>query len=297
MRRIVLLSLFGLGWPVLAQAQIATPQAGSTVKIHQLSRPQLDSYLAQLASTEPDPVKRLGHLAEATVGQMHQAKPLGEGSFDSHDPKPLYALDKSDTTTFVEQTLAMAVTSNAADFNRVLQRIRYKDGVIATAGRNHNLLADWVKNNAWLLNDVSGGLWGEMAWIPAHQIVKRKTFLKDNFDINTDIPDEKFIGTFVPRCFLHKALADVRDGDIVLVITGNDRQQFCTEMGIMRIDSADVENPWRIVYSIAPQVTKDKFRKVIWRKDTLGFKFLRLRSDAVSVSREAAQTMAQRLPE
>ncbi len=197
---------------------------------------QLDSYLPRLFDNEPDPAKRLAAIAAATMGQRYAESPLGEGTYDSRDPKPLYALDRSDSRSFVEQALAMAVSRDFGAFFLILQRLRYIDGQVSTTQRHHNLLADWAPRNAWLLSNVTRECSEGMAWVPSHQVVRRARFLQDRFNITTDIPDEKFIGDFIPRCFAVQALDDLRGGDVVLLITGDDRQQFCTELGILLKD-------------------------------------------------------------
>lgn len=40
----------------------------------------------------------------------------------------------------------------------MLQRIRYKDGVIGVLTRNHFTEADWVVNNSWLIKNITDSL-------------------------------------------------------------------------------------------------------------------------------------------
>jgi hypothetical protein len=176
---------------------------------------------------------RLRRVAERTIGRPHQADALGEGNLDSHDPRPLFALDRGDARSFVEQSLAMALSPDFPSFWLLLQRLRYRDGAISTANRNHNLVADWAPNNRWLLEDITPQLAEGMAWIPLHQIVRRHAMLLERYDLDVAVPDEKFIDAFIPRVYLSKVLPELRSGDVVLVITGNDRQQFCEEMGLI----------------------------------------------------------------
>lgn len=253
---------------------------------------QLDSYLPRLFDNEPDPAKRLAAIAAATMGQRYAESPLGEGTYDSRDPKPLYALDRSDSRSFVEQALAMAVSRDFGAFFLILQRLRYIDGQVSTTQRHHNLLADWAPRNAWLLSNVTRECSEGMAWVPSHQVVRRARFLQDRFNITTDIPDEKFIGDFIPRCFAVQALDDLRGGDVVLLITGDDRQQFCTELGILLKDPT-AANPFDIVHSQPPAVVKEPFRGMLYhRKEILGFQVLRLRPDAVDLARAEVTRLA-----
>jgi hypothetical protein len=272
------------------------PQDFSTSPLHTLSQAQLDQHLRYLSTAEPDPAARLQRLAEQSIGQPFQANTLGEGTYDSHDARPLYALDRSDSASFVEQTLAMAVAPDFEAFFLTLQRLRYKDGQVSTATRNHNLLADWSKNNGWLLDDITEQLAGGMAWVPVHQIVRRKAFLQQQYGVTADVPDEKFVDSCIPRVYLHKVLAELRPGDVILVITGNDRQQFCTEMGILLDEPSGGDYRHRLVQSQAPAVRKRIFRWTVWqRKEIMGFKFLRLRADAVTAAAQQANEMRTRI--
>jgi len=270
----------------------APPQDLSATPLYQLSETQLDQHLRFLAASEPDPVRRLARLAEQAIGQPHEPAVLGEGPYDPADARPMYAIDRADNTSFVEQTLAMAVASDFESFFLVLQALRYKGGRVSTATRNHNLLADWPGNAQFLLDDLTESLAGGMAWVPVHQIVQRKAFLQQRFHLAADVPDEKFTGTCIPRVYLYKVLPELRAGDVVLVITGNDRQQFCQEIGLMLHEPADAEKPLRLLESLAPAAAKTVFRDtVIARKDILGFKFLRLRGDAVTAAAAQAERM------
>ena len=111
------------------------PQDYSSSALHTLSAAQLDQHLRFLGTAEPDPVVRLQRLAEQSIGQPHEAAVLGEGQYDAADPRPLYALDRSDNAGFVEQTLAMAVASDFESFFLVLQRLRYLVHPVLRQGR------------------------------------------------------------------------------------------------------------------------------------------------------------------
>ncbi len=180
------------------------PHNDQAIALFCMSEAQLDLYLKRLATQEQDPIARLKILASQNVGQPHQDVVLGEGGYDSADPRPLFDLTKSNSLSCVEQLLAMSLSDSFEEFFLVLQRFRYKNGVITTANRNHNLLCDWVPNNEWVLDDVDSQLGEEMAWVPAHQIVRRRDFLKERFGVTVDTQDEKFIGSFIPRVYWYR---------------------------------------------------------------------------------------------
>lgn len=80
------------------------------------------------------------------VGAAYKLDPLGEGF--GYDPDPLIRFDAFDCTTFVETVLA---DGNA----RRLNKIRYRDGVVAFENRNHFIETDWMENNADIVENVS----------------------------------------------------------------------------------------------------------------------------------------------
>lgn len=292
-------SLIGVLIAGYALLQTGDPQPArdfGATPLHELSDAQLDQHLRFLAPSEPDAPTRLVRLAQHALGQPHADRPLGEAIYDPADSNPLYDLSRSSSKSFVEQTLAMAVAPDFEIFFMVLQRLRYQDGHVSTAARNHNLLSDWAQNNAWLLDDVTEQLAAGMAWIPAHQIVRRSEFLRTEYDISVAVPDEKFIGSFIPRMYLHKVLDELRDGDIVLLLTGDDRQQFSEEIAILRIHPADTERPHRLIRSTGQAVEQEILGRLVYlRKDILGIKVLRLKTDAADRAAAEADVMRTRI--
>jgi len=301
LRLAIALIVVAAGAAIVQFAASSAPPVSSSADctgtpLYELSAAQLDQHLRFLASAEPDPAVRLCRLAEQNRRQPYQGHALGGGPYDAADPRPLYALRYGDTASFVEQLLAMSVTSDFESFFLVLQRLRYRDGQVSTATRNHNLLADWPGNNAWLLDDITERLAGGTAWIPVHQVVRRQAFLRERYGITAEMPDEKFVGSCIPRVYLYKVLPELRAGDVVLFITGNSTEQFCTEMGIVLMEPSDTQRPLRLIQSRPSGVEKTIFRKTVWlRKEIMGFKFLRLRADAAEAAAGAAAEMRGRL--
>lgn len=298
---------FGIGIVVILGAALLTqvgtdpsppaPANFSSLPLQQLSSDQLDRHLRYLAATEPDPATRLVRLAHQAIGTPYQAGVLGEGMYDSFDTRPMASLEAVDSASFVSQTLAMAVSPDYSTFFLVLQRLRYADGQVSTATRNHNLVADWARGNGWLLEDITPQLGGAMAWIPLHEIVRRSEYLSSQYGIQSIVPDEKFIDAFIPRVYLLKVLDELRPGDVAMAIIGDDRQQHCVEMGIIASDPSNVDQPLRLIHAdAAAGVKEDAFRGWTWnRKDVLGFKFLRLRPEAPALAANEAAVMAGRV--
>src|SRR5947208_1381551 len=99
------------------------------------------------------PSQRLEIASRRYLGTAYRLFPLGEGSAERGSPKPPIRENGVDCMTFVEQSLAHALAPGPSDVVPLLQRIRYRSGKIDFGARNHYFLADWVPNNAWLVED------------------------------------------------------------------------------------------------------------------------------------------------
>jgi hypothetical protein len=102
-------------------------------------RAQLD----QTSSTTGLP-ERLVQMSERFLGTPYAVSPLGEGS--GKDPDPRIRFDAVDCLTFVEETIALGLSSSWEEVERLLTRIRYADQPIY-AQRNHLMEAQWIPNN------------------------------------------------------------------------------------------------------------------------------------------------------
>lgn len=87
---------------------------------------------------------RLEYFSKKLQGTPYRLGPMGEGTLDPIEPKPLVYLDSVDCVTFLEHTLAMALAPSEDSLFNVLQKIRYLGGEISYRTRKHYLLADWV---------------------------------------------------------------------------------------------------------------------------------------------------------
>ena len=119
---------------------------------------EVGAYLGPLQAQVPDLRQRIMHLARMNLGQPYELYLLGEAPFETHDPQPLYCLGKSDCLVFTEHIYAMALSHDWSSFLRLLQRIRYRDGRIGVATRNHYTEADWNPSNRWLVREITGEL-------------------------------------------------------------------------------------------------------------------------------------------
>jgi len=252
--------------------------------LYQFNEREVDVYLRYLARAEPDPVKRLLHLARKNIGQPYELYLLGEFPYETHDPDPMYCLAKSDCVTFSEHTYAMAFARDWASFFRILQRLRYKDGRVGMLTRNHETVCDWDRNNAWLFMDATRTLGQGKQWV-AMSVFWRPSRFFSQFGIGQDLPDVRLTDAYIPRRNIGKVLAELRDGDFVNVIRGDGPNQWCGHVGIIGHGPGGEVH---FIHSSRPAVREQPLVEYLaGHRSVLGLKILRLKSHPQRVVEEA----------
>jgi hypothetical protein len=125
--------------------------------IHTLDDAGLDRFVRELHAREALFNARLAETVRAAEGTPYADGPLGEGPGAPYDDDPLADFSRVDCVTFVEQTVALAAAPGLDEAVDLLQRIRYRDGVVDFGSRNHFLLADWIPNNPFC-TEITGSL-------------------------------------------------------------------------------------------------------------------------------------------
>ncbi len=264
--------------------------------LFQMQPAEVGRFLAWQQVAEPDLRKRIAALARKNIGQPYELFLLGEFPYETYDAQPLFSLAKSDCVVFAEHTYAMALSASWEEFFWVLQRIRYRDGVIGTATRNHYTEADWNVANSWLVTDITRTL--GVPTQPYHQRIDRQAFLLKQFKIQRDVPVQPFDDVYVAKQDVAAIEAQLQDGDFVNVISGRNGNHYASHVGLI-VTGADGSR--RLLHSAEPQVREETLQAFIARmaerdarnagqgKATLsGFKFLRL-NDAPQVPPMAPQ--------
>jgi hypothetical protein len=121
--------------------------------------------LRRIHARHEDFRQRLLAISEGFVGAPYVFSPLGEGPGGVFDKDPIFDLRRVDCLTFVEQVLAMAHTPDLEEAKRLLQRIRYNEGVIDFRRRHHFAMNQWIPANQRLgvLRDVTREIAGAAA--------------------------------------------------------------------------------------------------------------------------------------
>ncbi len=224
---------------------------------------------------------------------------LGELPFEPYDPQPIYCLSKSDCLVFTEHTYAMALSHNWPGFMRLLQRIRYRDGQLGVATRNHYTEADWNVSNRWLVEDITAQLAGDTG-VKFHEAIDRSKFFKSRYGLTIKVPVEQHDDLYLPYEQIGRAKSQLHDGDFVNIVRATVKKgaaenpifggnAFVGHVGLI----AHGENgKVHMIHSSEPKVREEPIDQYIARstkdlaaKDAagkarlVGFKFLRLRDD------------------
>ncbi|TFW33388.1 N-acetylmuramoyl-L-alanine amidase-like domain-containing protein [Massilia horti] len=261
-------------------------------QIYQMTPVEAGRYVTWVHQAEPDLRKRIAAIGRKNIGQPYKLNLLGEFPYQVHDDLPLFSLDHSDCVVFAEHTYAMALSQSWEEFFWMLQRIRYREGVIGVATRNHYTEMDWNVANGWLVTDISGELAGPNG--PSYAMtVDRARFLKTRHHTEANIPVETSRQAYVPADQVAAIADQLQEGDFVNVISTKNGEYWASHVGLVVLGP---DGKRHFLHSSEPQVREETFESYIARMTerdqrnaragknaaTLaGFKFLRLNEQIV----------------
>lgn len=166
--------------------------------------------------------ERLMAISQGFLDTPYVNSPLGEGEGTAPDPDPLFRLDAVDCLTFVEETIALAVTKGELPLLPVLERIRYGDKK-SYAHRNHLMEAQWLPRNVekGFVADVTER-YGEADSVTAQKVLTAKTWSSKS-SLALELPKaQQVTGTFTFKLVpLDKALAAAKRvpaGTLMMVV-------------------------------------------------------------------------------
>jgi len=255
--------------------------------LHKMKPRDVDRFLAYEQEAVPDLRMRVADLARKNLGQPYELYLLGEFPYEVVDDQPLFELGKSDCVVFVEHTYAMALSRSWSEFFWMLQRIRYKDGIIGVTTRNHYTEQDWDRENAWLVTDASAELAGDRA-VTYEMKVDRQRFFRNRYKLEAAFPVQTTTEVFVPKEAVADVLPSLRDGDLVNVISKKGTDHWASHVGLV-VTAPDGTR--HFLHSSEPVVREETFASFIERAEAreaknaaankhdkvlAGFKFLRL---------------------
>lgn len=302
---------------VIRQAGLVPEQILPLLKkpLYRFTEADVDVYLRYLQAAEPDLRSRVVTLARKNIGQPYELYLLGEMPFETYDPQPLYCLGKSDCVVFSEHIYAMALTCDWPSFMAMLQRIRYRDGQIGVATRNHYTEADWNVSNRWLVRDITAEIAADSA-VKFQERIDRAKFLKNRYGLKADIPVEVHDDVYLPFAELDRIKGKLQDGDFVNVVRGTTslddekRETFggSAYVGHVGLIATAPDSTLDFIHSSAPAVREEALVDYVARSNAnrperikdgkpvlLGFKFLRLEENPLANLKEVDGSDAPRV--
>jgi hypothetical protein len=273
------------------------------VPLWRMTPKQAEVWFADLYEQEPDLRSRVVAIARKNLGQPYRMYLLGEYPYQLHDPEPTLDLSHGDCVVFSEHTYAMALSPDWETFYRTLQRLRYKDGKVGMTTRNHYTVADWNRNNSWLVSDISDSLGASTVTVYKERVDRSKFFR--NFGIGEDIPVETITDTFIPHHAIAEVEAGLKPGDFINVVRGTPgKSAWVGHVGIVGevkdgkatiIHSAQPRSLEEPIQTYMARSLKGAEKKIKEGKPVfLGLKFLRLETDkAAVVAKGVAEPVAK----
>lgn len=220
--------------------------------LYKFTPQELDIYLGYLQTIEPDLRMRIQHLAQKCIDQPYQIFLLGEFPFEIYDPDPLYSIEKSDCVVFSEHMYAMALSYDWKSFFAMLQRIRYKNGEIGLATRNHYTEFDWDINNNWLVLDMTEKLADNLA-VQETTVVDRAKFLS-KWGIGQIIPVDTVAWSYIPYEQLPQVIDKLQPGDFVNIVRGYEGNKWVGHVGLITVSEDGTVN---FLHSTTPNVKEE----------------------------------------
>jgi len=225
--------------------------------LYQFTPQELDCYLGYVQAIEPDLRKRVQHYARKCLGQPYRIYLLGEFPHEIYDPDPLFSLQESDCVVFSEHIYAMALAYDWKSFFAILQRIRYKNGEIGLATRNHYTEFDWDVNNSWLVDDITDEL-GNQQQVNETTIVDRAKFLS-RWELGQTIPKDTVQWNYLPYQLLPQVINQLQPGDFVNIVRGYDGNKWVGHVGLITRDENGEIN---FLHSTYPKVKEQRLMEL-----------------------------------
>ncbi len=265
---VVLAVVIWLVWP--------RPQRYYTMTIE-----EIDTDIRRVSRETPHVQDRMEYYSERFLGAPYELVVEGDGPYARYDQMPLLNLEQINCMTYCEIVMALSLSDYYMDFFNILQRIRYRDGIIGMASRNHYTMADWLPANSWCLEDVSRSIAGDQT-ASVSRVISHKAFFADK-GIDT-IPvmmlDREISVDYIPFSVLAEIPDRLQSGDVVALI--QDRPGIFSAHMLLFIRTE--EGPvFRHASMSADKTVDSPFKEYIRSLDEnpryIGMSFMRIKDD------------------
>lgn len=192
---------------------------------------------------------------------------------------PKFSLEYADCVSWLQRTLSVSAAGSWAEARKVYTRLAYKDGVNDILHLNYYTLAEWLPNNAWLLDDITTDLGPtetlkeQINWRHSRErLLIDRGVSPRSIDLSAFEPGWRVHSTpYLPRSSCAGLGARLQTGDIVFVITRPPEQApTCTHMGLASVGG----NVFHCAYLKARDEPLDQ---MLDRFEAIGVKVARLK--------------------
>ncbi|MBN1541593.1 DUF1460 domain-containing protein [candidate division KSB1 bacterium] len=186
---------------------------------YHMSVQEIDRDIRRISAQNLSTAERMTYYSSRFLGAPYELYCQGDGPHARYDPLPLLNLKKINCMTYCEIVMALTLADYYIDFFNILQHIRYENGIIGMATRNHYTMGDWLPANSWCLDDVTH-LIGGADTRSVTRVISHETFFagKGIDDIPIMYRDREVTIDYLPFDTLLQHEDDLQSGDVVALI-------------------------------------------------------------------------------
>lgn len=206
-------------------------------KIYEMSNSEIDVMLREQSKEQKTIKEKMNYYSSLFIGMPYNLTCAGDGPYALLETEPMVNFKQTNCMLYCEHVLALSISDSWDNFFNNLQQIRYKDGIIGMRTRNHYTMADWMPENNWLLDDVSGIVGGEFSKQITRTISHKKFFEgKGIDDLRYVLPDREITIDYVAFASMSKVKQNIKDGDIAAILFAKLDNIFSAHMIMMIIN-------------------------------------------------------------
>ena len=194
-------------------------QASDSPLYHLAPLPVIDQDIRQTTARGLTNAEKMVYYSGRFMGAPYLLVCEGEGENGRYETQPLLNLQKINCMTYCEIVMALTLSRNYEEMFNVLQHIRYRDGYISMATRNHYTMVNWLPANSWCLEEVTRQVGGADV-VESTRTIRHGLFFqgKGIDDLPAVLPDRTVCAAYIPlqKLALHEQA--LNSGDVVALI-------------------------------------------------------------------------------
>lgn len=186
---------------------------------YRMSAAEIDQDIREISKKIPQPGQRMAVYSARFLDAPYELSCEAEGEWGRYETQSLMNLQQVNCMTYCEIVLALSLSDYYEEMFNVLQHIRYRQGIISMATRNHYTMVDWLPANRWCLEDVTAKAGGKDVVYSTRTISHQNFFNgKGIADIPKILPDRTATIGYIPLDKLAQHEHALQDGDVVALI-------------------------------------------------------------------------------